>query len=239
MDTCDQKRHTRHPVKLNYRNGRCERVQRTDETHFYTEVSKFWEHCLWTKSEIRILSRGRIRELTGRSHRNVSICGQLSTMHSLHLEIMSSWKKKNLDILLPSNTQDFMQHHSIFATSPLRSLWLFCPFATAPGQKSHRLQSGHVAKNALQHWHKHWQRRQKMAPAVRRDTQEIQWKTNNEGIAFKIKLQFVATNGCNEKICNEHLVRYKDKLETFHFKQVSVILRNFHLPWYTHPDWVD
>ena len=32
VDTCDQKRHTRHPVKLNYLSGRCERVQRTDET---------------------------------------------------------------------------------------------------------------------------------------------------------------------------------------------------------------
>ena len=39
---------------------------------------------------------------------------------------------------------------AFFATCPLWSLWLFCPFATAQGQKSHRLQSGHVAKNELQ-----------------------------------------------------------------------------------------
>ena len=32
MDTCDQQRHTRHPVKLNYLSGCCERVQRTDAT---------------------------------------------------------------------------------------------------------------------------------------------------------------------------------------------------------------
>ena len=30
VDTCDQKRHTRHPVKLSYLQGRRERVQRTD-----------------------------------------------------------------------------------------------------------------------------------------------------------------------------------------------------------------
>ena len=30
VDTCDQKRHTRHPVKLNYTHGRRERMQRTD-----------------------------------------------------------------------------------------------------------------------------------------------------------------------------------------------------------------
>ena len=30
VDTCDQKKHTRHPVKLNYMHGRRERMQRTD-----------------------------------------------------------------------------------------------------------------------------------------------------------------------------------------------------------------
>ena len=30
VDTCDQKRHTRHPVKLNYMRGRRESMQRTD-----------------------------------------------------------------------------------------------------------------------------------------------------------------------------------------------------------------
>ena len=37
VDTCDQKRHTRHPVKRSYLQGRRERVQRTDASVVGTE----------------------------------------------------------------------------------------------------------------------------------------------------------------------------------------------------------